>query len=145
MAGLDQEQPDQQYFSALGTAIQNGQVPQSRLDNMVHRILRAMFQVGLFDNPQTIQPIPAAADAAIAQQVEENGAVLLKNNNGALPLSAARAVDRCDRLPCGCGCALGRRIGAGAACRRSCADQRLPLPAVLVGSGVGSIVAHEGD
>jgi beta-glucosidase len=87
-AGLDQEQPDQEYFGALGTAIQNGQVPQSRLDNMVHRVLRAMFQVGLFDDPQTIQPIPAAADAAIAQQVEENGAVLLKNSNGALPLSA---------------------------------------------------------
>jgi beta-glucosidase len=87
-AGLDQEQPDQEYFGSLGTAIQNGQVPQSRLDNMAHRVLRAMFQVGLFDDPQTIQPIPAAADAAIAQQVEESGAVLLKNSNGALPLSA---------------------------------------------------------
>ena len=32
-----------------------------------------MFQVGLFDYPQTIQPIPAAADAAIAQEIEENG------------------------------------------------------------------------
>jgi beta-glucosidase len=88
-AGLDQEQPDQQYFSSLAQAIQNGQVPQSRLDNMVHRILRAMFQVGLFDNSQTLQPIPAAADAAIAQQVEENGAVLLKDSNAQLPLSPA--------------------------------------------------------
>jgi beta-glucosidase len=88
-AGLDQEQPDQQYFSQLGAAIQNGQVTQSRLDNMVHRILRAMFQVGIFDYPSTIQPIPAAADATIAQQVEENGAVLLKNANGQLPLSAS--------------------------------------------------------
>lgn len=88
-AGLDQEQPDQQYFSSLGQAIQAGQVPQSRLDNMVHRILRAMFQVGLFDYPQTIQPIPASADATIAQQVEENGAVLLRNSNAQLPLSPA--------------------------------------------------------
>lgn len=88
-AGLDQEQPNEQYFSALGAAIQNGQVPQSRLDNMVHRVLRAMFEVGLFDSPPTIQPIPAAADAAIAQQVEENGAVLLKNANAQLPLGAS--------------------------------------------------------
>jgi beta-glucosidase len=87
-AGLDQEQPNQQYFSQLGTAIQDGEVPESRLDNMVHRILRAMFQVGIFDYLPTIQPIPAAADATIAQQVEENGAVLLKNANGQLPLSA---------------------------------------------------------
>ena len=36
--GLDQEQPNQQYFSTLETAVASGQVPQSRLDNMVHRI-----------------------------------------------------------------------------------------------------------
>lgn len=86
-AGLDQEQPDQVWFSQLLAAIQNGQVAQSRLDNMAHRVLRAMFADGLFDNPQNIQPIPAAADAAIGQQVEENGAVLLKNANAQLPLS----------------------------------------------------------
>ncbi|HEX8811232.1 MAG TPA: glycoside hydrolase family 3 N-terminal domain-containing protein, partial [Terracidiphilus sp.] len=77
--GLDQEQPNQQYFSTLGTVVSGGQVPQSRLDNMVHRILRAMYAVGIFDYPQNIQPIPAAADAAVAQEIEEQGAVLLKN------------------------------------------------------------------
>jgi beta-glucosidase len=87
-SGLDQEQPNQQYFGALGTAVSGGKVPQSRLDNMVHRILRSMYAAGLFDTPQTIQPIPAAADAAIAQEAEENGAVLLKNANGQLPLNA---------------------------------------------------------
>lgn len=87
--GLDQEQPNQQYFSSLGYAVSGGAVPQSRLDNMVHRILRAMYEVGMFDNPQTIQPIPAAADAAIAQEVEEQGAVLLKNSSNQLPLSGS--------------------------------------------------------
>jgi beta-glucosidase len=86
--GLDQEQPNQQFFGGLGTAVTAGQVPQSRLDNMVHRVLRAMYAAGLFDNPQTIQPIPAAADAQIAQEAEEAGAVLLKNSNGQLPLNA---------------------------------------------------------
>jgi beta-glucosidase len=60
-----------------------------RLDNMVQRILRSMYAAGLFDNPETIQPIPTAADAAIAQEVEENSAVLLKNANGQLPLNAS--------------------------------------------------------
>jgi len=69
--------------------VTGGQVPQSRLDNMVHRILRAMYEVGIFDNPQTIQSIPAAADAAIAQETEEQGAVLLKNSAGQLPLSTS--------------------------------------------------------
>ena len=87
--GLDQEQPNQQYFSGLGTSVTNGQVSQSRLDNMVHRILRAMYEVGIFDNPQNVHPIPAAADAAIAQEIEEQGAVLLKNAANQLPLSTS--------------------------------------------------------
>jgi beta-glucosidase len=87
--GLDQEQPNQQYFSSLGAAITAGQLPQSRLDNMVHRILRAMYAVGIFDNPLTVQPIPASGDAAIAQEIEETGAVLLKNANQQLPLSVS--------------------------------------------------------
>jgi len=87
--GLDQEQPNQQYFASLGQAITNTQVPQSRLDNMVQRILRAMYAVGLFDNPQNIQPVPFAADAAVAQELEESGAVLLQNGNNLLPLNAS--------------------------------------------------------
>jgi len=87
--GLDQEQPNQQFFSTLGDAITSGSVPQSRLDNMVHRILRAMYAVGVFDHPLTVQPIPAAADAAVAQEIEETGAVLLKNASGQLPLSSS--------------------------------------------------------
>jgi beta-glucosidase len=87
--GLDQEQPNQKYFGGLGTAVSNGQVPQSRVDNMVHRILRGMYEVGIFDYPQTIKPIPADADAKVAQEAEEAGAVLLKNANGQLPLNAS--------------------------------------------------------
>ena len=47
-----------------------------------------MYHVGLFDYPPTIQPIPAQADAAVAQEIEETGAVLLKNSGGQLPLNA---------------------------------------------------------
>ena len=85
LAGLDQEQPDNPYFSGLGQAVASGQVPQSRLDDMVHRTLRAMFEVGLFDN-LSVAPIDLAAGQAIAQQAEEQGAVLLKNAGGQLPL-----------------------------------------------------------
>jgi beta-glucosidase len=84
--GLDQEQPEGFYLgSSLKQALQNGQVSPARLDDMVHRILRAMFAVGLFDHPAAIQPTNAVADAAIAQEIEEQGAVLLKNT-GVLPL-----------------------------------------------------------
>ncbi|HXY39598.1 MAG TPA: glycoside hydrolase family 3 C-terminal domain-containing protein, partial [Vicinamibacteria bacterium] len=88
-AGLDQEQPDSLFFGAdLKQAMQGGQVPQSRLDDMVHRILRAMSAAGLFENPVTVGSIDAAAGATAAQQAEEQGAVLLKND-GLLPLDPA--------------------------------------------------------
>ncbi|HLN03283.1 MAG TPA: glycoside hydrolase family 3 C-terminal domain-containing protein [Bryobacteraceae bacterium] len=89
LAGLDQEQPDNQWFSDLGQAVKNGQVPQSRVDDMVHRILRAMFEAGLFENPLSITPVDTVGDEAMAQTVEEQGAVLLKNAGGQLPLNAS--------------------------------------------------------
>jgi beta-glucosidase len=87
LAGLDQEQPDSQFFSELPQAIASGEVPQSRLDDMVHRILRAMFEAGLFDHPASLGPIDTVTDQAVAQTVEEQGAVLLKNAGGQLPLN----------------------------------------------------------
>ncbi|HKI11345.1 MAG TPA: glycoside hydrolase family 3 C-terminal domain-containing protein [Candidatus Acidoferrum sp.] len=95
MAGLDQEQPGQYMFGgiwvseSLAAAVQNGDLPMSRLNNMVHRILRAMYASGVFDHPAAVQSIDAAGDAAIAQDIEEQGAVLLKNANGQLPLNPA--------------------------------------------------------
>ena len=86
LAGLDQEQPDNANFAGLGQAVASGRVPQSRLDDMVHRILRAMFEVGLFDYPNKVGTIDRVTDEAIAQQAEEQGAVLLKNAGGQLPL-----------------------------------------------------------
>jgi beta-glucosidase len=87
--GLDQEQPENLYFDAtLKSAVQGGQVSQTALDNKVHRILRAMFAAGIFDHPTSVHAIDTAADAAVAQQAEEQGAVLLKNT-GILPLNSS--------------------------------------------------------
>jgi beta-glucosidase len=94
-AGLDQEQPDDQFFNpdALSAAIASGQISQSRIDDMVTRILHAMYQVGVFNQPpgvDALDPALIAADEDIAQTVEEQGAVLLKNANGQLPLNPAQ-------------------------------------------------------
>lgn len=88
-AGLDQEHPDNQYYASLGAAIQAGQVPQSRLDNMVERILRALYATAAINSTGAVTAVNTAVDQAIAQQVEEQGAVLLKNANDQLPLNAA--------------------------------------------------------
>ena len=88
--GLDQEQPFGIFFdpSVLKAQVQAGIVPMARLNDMVHRILRAMFAAGLLDYPQTIHPLDLAKDEAVAEKVEEQGAVLLKNGNQQLPLDA---------------------------------------------------------
>ncbi|HTZ70094.1 MAG TPA: glycoside hydrolase family 3 C-terminal domain-containing protein, partial [Acetobacteraceae bacterium] len=92
--GLDQESADvidqilngSRFFAGLGAAILDGIVAQSRLDNMVERILRSHFAAGTIDYPPVIKPIDATKDAAVAEQAEEESAVLLQNN-GVLPLS----------------------------------------------------------
>jgi beta-glucosidase len=90
-AGLDQEQPNAGYFGpALSGAVAAGTVPQSRLDVMVHRILRSLFASGVIDNPPTKQPIDVARGSAVAQQVEQRSAVLLVNRGPLLPFNRAR-------------------------------------------------------
>jgi beta-glucosidase len=94
VAGLDQEQSYGYYFTGIWTAeslqdaLANGDLPKSRLDNMVHRILRAMYEAGVIDHPATVTPIDATGDGTIAQEIEEQGAVLLKNANNQLPLNS---------------------------------------------------------
>jgi beta-glucosidase len=47
IAGLDMEMPGNSFFAdALKKAVESGEVPVARLDNMVHRILRSEFAVG---------------------------------------------------------------------------------------------------
>jgi beta-glucosidase len=92
LAGLDQEsgaQIDRQvYFDRpLRAALASGRLPQSRLDDMVHRILRSMFAAGLVDHPLAPGGLETAADAPVAQRAAEAGIVLLKNQGGLLPLA----------------------------------------------------------
>jgi beta-glucosidase len=90
--GLDQEsgqQIDKQVFfdKPLKAAVESGQVPRARLDDMVQRILRSMFAEGLFDHPPVKTAIDYDADARVAQEVAEQGTVLLKNADGLLPMA----------------------------------------------------------
>jgi beta-glucosidase len=92
-AGLDMEMPDPGFWGpALQAAVQDGQVPKSRLDDMVSRILSEEFRFGLIDHPNTGSPSAVAttpADVAEAQKISEDGTVLLKNDGGILPLSTS--------------------------------------------------------
>ena len=88
LAGLDMEQPGDIYFGEpLKKAVQDGQVPQARLDDMVHRIVRSMFATGVVDHPpmrRVVDPFQGREDA---KKIEEESLVLLKNEGGILPLA----------------------------------------------------------
>lgn len=86
--GLDQEMPLGVYFDEpLREAIRAGDVPEGALDESVRRILGQMSRFGLLDS--VTRPVPAdnSSSRALAQHVAERGAVLLRNENGSLPLS----------------------------------------------------------
>lgn len=90
MAGLDMEMPGHEYFGdALKKAVEDGKVPMARMDDMVHRILRTEFAVGLFDEPQYRMVVDVFGGLHVAQHVAEEGIVLLKNADHQLPLNSS--------------------------------------------------------
>src|SRR5947209_4083191 len=95
LAGLDQEcgaQIDallwqsEAFGAPLRAAYAGGQVPAERLSDMVRRILRSMFAVGVDRSPAGAAPDPVAHNE-IALQIARQGMVLL-TNRGVLPLAA---------------------------------------------------------
>jgi beta-glucosidase len=91
LAGLDMEQPGETYFGpALKQAVLDGKVPEARVDDMVHRIVRSMFVNGVIDNPPVRTVVDPFKGRDDAQKIEEESLVLLKNEGGILPLNAAK-------------------------------------------------------
>ncbi|HXC96744.1 MAG TPA: glycoside hydrolase family 3 C-terminal domain-containing protein [Edaphobacter sp.] len=86
--GLDQDMPgDDNYFSApLKKSVEDGQVPMSRLNDMVHRILRSMFAAGVVDEPPIRTVVDPFRGREDAQHIAEESIVLLKNSGQILPL-----------------------------------------------------------
>ena len=88
-AGLDQEQPDQFFYGEkLKQAVLNGEVSQSEIDEHVHRIIRTIFAVGLYDDPVKFTVPDVDYGLTLAETIAERSTVLLKNKQHVLPLSA---------------------------------------------------------
>ena len=78
-----------QFAIDLKELVEEGEVPMSRVDDAVRRVLRLKFRLGLFDTPDTrLADYPefgGEAHAELAYQAALESEVLLKNN-GILPL-----------------------------------------------------------
>ena len=97
--GLDLEMPGReiagrpggpQFTDALKAAVRTGAVPVSAIDRALTRMLVQMDRFHLLDGkpPARPQVIDVEAHAQIARKIATQGAVLLKNDTGVLPLTA---------------------------------------------------------
>lgn len=81
---------DVNYFHHLKEAIQEGSIDMERIDDAVRRILRLKARLGLFETPTTqasdYPKFGSEEFAAYSRQASLESEVLLKNQDGILPL-----------------------------------------------------------
>lgn len=95
-AGIDMSMNDSSYGPELPGLLESGAVSQSNIDNAVREVLGAKYDMGLFEDPYRRIGVagedPADNNAenrlhrAQAREVARKTLVLLKNENGLLPL-----------------------------------------------------------
>jgi len=92
-AGLDMDMEASSYTNFLSDLIAEGKVSPKTLDESVRRVLRIKFRLGLFDDPfkycdaeREKKTILSKEMKAAALEVAQKSIVLLKNENGLLPL-----------------------------------------------------------
>ncbi|MBN1126986.1 MAG: glycoside hydrolase family 3 C-terminal domain-containing protein [Sedimentisphaerales bacterium] len=98
MAGVDMSMVpyDYSFTNHLIDLVTAGEVPMSRIDEAVRRILKVKFALGLFDNPYPQADAKAnlatAGATALNLQAARECITLLKNENNLLPLASDKKV-----------------------------------------------------
>ncbi|WP_339832484.1 glycoside hydrolase family 3 N-terminal domain-containing protein [Paenibacillus sp. FSL R7-0272] len=93
-AGIDMEMSGVMFGRYLVQAVEEGKLEMGVLDQAVRRVLALKFRLGLFERPyvdaeRTAEVIGSEQHIQLARQLAAEGAVLLKNEGSALPLSTA--------------------------------------------------------
>ncbi|OHV31071.1 beta-glucosidase [Parafrankia soli] len=90
-AGLDVEMPNPYgYGDVLAAEVERGVVDVRHVDDCVRRVLRAKFEVGLFEHPYPVESIDVAAAAREGADLSlelARRSIVLGQNNGILPLT----------------------------------------------------------
>jgi beta-glucosidase len=90
LAGMDVHMQGPGFFDNVKSLVENGEIPISRIDHAVSKILYAKFQLGLFENRYTDKQLVENtllddSHLELALKTAQKSMVLLKNN-GVLPL-----------------------------------------------------------
>jgi beta-glucosidase len=91
-AGLDLEFASPRWFTPelIHAALDAGTLVVADIDQQLDRRFTVMFELGQFDDPiSSLTPIDFATNGERVRAIGEQGSVLLKNDNRALPLDAA--------------------------------------------------------
>ena len=84
------------FCDYLKELVEEGEVPMSRIDDAVARVLRLKYRLGLFDRPywSTADYPKFGSDefAKVALQAAEESEVLLKNEGGILPITKGKKI-----------------------------------------------------
>lgn len=95
-AGIDVELPSTDcYDGPLRAALDAGLASQDDIDEAVRRVLRAKFELGLFEDPyvdeqSAVEVFTAESTRRLARDIAQQSLVLLEND-GVLPLSPSKA------------------------------------------------------
>lgn len=90
-AGLDHEEPMDDFFGdKFKQAVEAGKISTAELDNHVHRILRSEFASGIIDDPVKKSVVDVEEGFEVSRHIAEQSIVLLKNDQGILPLDSAK-------------------------------------------------------
>ncbi len=91
-AGMDVELPNIScYGQPIIDAVEAGKLPVDLVDQAVRRVLAMKFRLGLFENPyvapdKVLEVFDTPAQRSLARTIAQKSMVLLKNEDGLLPL-----------------------------------------------------------
>ncbi len=120
-------------------AVASGQLKQATVDDNVRRILRVLFQAGLFDHPHvTGGEVEKAEHRALARRAATESMVLLKNDGHVLPLDPKKLRSLAVVGPAA---AVARTGGGGSSLVRP-KDPVAPLAGIQEAAGAGVDVRY---
>ncbi|MFB6098126.1 MAG: glycoside hydrolase family 3 N-terminal domain-containing protein [Salinibacter sp.] len=98
LAGVDMSMvpSDYSFYTHLLDLVRDGEVPKSRINEAVRRILSVKFAVGLFEDPtagiEQADEVGSPSDHETALRAARESIVLLRNSDDLLPLSGEEQV-----------------------------------------------------